>query len=424
MFDAKKLLEMLMKGGQPAPAQQADAGGLGGLGGLGDLLGKVLGGGGQGGAPAARGGAPQSGDAGGSLADILGKLAGGGQAAAQQRQAAPQGGNESGNDGGSLGDLLGKVLGHGQQQGTAPAQRGTHQADVAAGGDSGGLADLLRKLQEQIGGAAGGAGGGAGAAAGGAAGGLGDILGQVFGQAKAGVSEGARRIDDATGASGHVRAGTQAATGQSPDEILAQIKDWVSKNQMGAGAAAGGLGAVVLGTKAGRSLAGKAIKIGSLALIGGLAYKALLNYQSGKPLLAGADDPHLAEAPRGSGYETAAVTNESALLYIRAMISAAAADGRIDANEQQKIFGSLKQAGMEEGAEAFVRRELQNPASIDDLVAASKTEQEAVQVYTAARVAIDPDDAENQAYLGNLAQALGMDGKLAGHIDAAARGAG
>jgi uncharacterized membrane protein YebE (DUF533 family) len=161
------------------------------------------------------------------------------------------------------------------------------------------------------------------------------------------------------------------------------------------------------------------VQLGALALIGGLAYKAIQNYQTGRPLISG--DGSLAEAPHGTGYETAAVTHDSALLYIRAMISAAAADGRIDANEQQKIFGSLKQAGMEQGAEAFVRKELQNPATIEDLVAGIKTEQEAVQVYTAARIAVDGADAENQAFLGNLAQALGMDAKLAQHIDAAAR---
>ncbi len=415
MFDAKKLLEMLMKGAQPAPApQHADTGGLGGLG---DLLGKVLGQGQSGQAQAGQQGG------GGSLADILGKLGGGGQAAPQQRQAAPQAGNE----GGTLGDLLGKVLGQGQghqgqghQQAGAPAQRGGQHADASGGGDTGGLADLLRKLQEQIGGGAGGAGAGPGA--GGAGGGLGDILGQVFGQAKAGVSEGARRIDDATGASGHIRGATQGATGQSTDEIMAQIKDWVAKNQMGAGAAAGGLGAVVLGTKAGRSLAGKALKIGSLALIGGLAYKALQNYQAGKPLIAATQDPHLAEAPRGSGYETAAVTNDSALLYIRAMISAAAADGRVDPKEQEKIFGSLKQAGMDAHAEEFVARELNRPATIADLVAGVKTEQEAVQVFTAARIAVELDSQENNDFLVNLANGLGIDGQLAQHIDAAARG--
>jgi uncharacterized membrane protein YebE (DUF533 family) len=403
MFDAKKLLEMLMKGAQPAPAPAADAGGLGGLG---DLLGKVLGQQGGQAAPQQSGG-----QGGGSLADILGKL---GQAApqAQQRQAqaAPEGG-------GTLGDLLGKVLGQGQQQQQAPAQRGAPQQEAAA--DHGGLADLLRKLQEQMGGAAGGSGAGAAGGAGG--GGLGDILGQVFGQAKAGVSEGARRIDDATGASGKMRGAAESATGQSTDDIMAQIKDWVSKNQMGAGAAAGGLGAVVLGTKAGRALAGKAIKIGSLALIGGLAYKALQNYQAGRPLISGGDAGVLAEAPRGTGYETSAVTQESAVLYIRAMIAAAAADGRIDANEQQKIFGSLKQAGMEAGAEEFIARELNNPASVEDLVAAVKTEQEAVQVFTAARVAVELDSQANNDFLVNLANGLGIDGQLAQHIDAAAR---
>jgi uncharacterized membrane protein YebE (DUF533 family) len=395
MFDAKKLLEMLMKGAAPEPQPQAQGGGLGGLG---DLLGKALGGG----------------QGGGSLADILGKL---GQQAPQAAPAAsPRGeSNDASLGGGTLGDLLGKVLGQGGPQAqSAPApSRGQPAPDAADA--QGGLGDLLRKLQEQLGGAAGSAGAGAG--------GLGDILGQVFGQAKAGVQEGARRIDDATGASGHARRAAEAATGQSPDEILAQIKDWVSKNQMGAGAAAGGLGAVVLGTHAGRALAGKAVKLGALALIGGLAYKALQNYQAGRPLISGSDG-HLAEAPAGTGYETAAVTHDSALLYIRAMIAAAAADGRIDEAEQQKIFGSLKQAGMEQGAEAFVRKELSAPASIEDLVAGVTNEQEAVQVYTAARIAIDADQEENQAFLLNLANGLGMDAQLAQHIDAAARSAG
>ena len=220
-----------------------------------------------------------------------------------------------------------------------------------------------------------------------------------------------------------MRDAAKQATGQDPNVILDQIKDWVSKNQMGAGAAAGGLGAIVLGTHAGRALAGKAVKLGSLALIGGLAYKALQNYQAGRPLLSPAEAAQLIEAPRGTGYETAAVTHDSALLYIRAMIAAAAADGRIDPAEQQKIFGSLKQAGMEAGAEEFLAKELNSPANVNDLVAAVKTEPEAVQVFTAARVAIDLDSQENNDFLVALGSGLGMDEKLMQHIDAAARGA-
>ena len=48
---------------------------------------------------------------------------------------------------------------------------------------------------------------------------------------------------------------------------------------------------------------------------------------------------------------------------------------------------------------------------------------EAVQVYTAARIAIDPDTQDESQYLAELAQRLGIDANLAAHIDANARAA-
>jgi uncharacterized membrane protein YebE (DUF533 family) len=244
-----------------------------------------------------------------------------------------------------------------------------------------------------------------------------DILGQVLGQATSGVRDGARKVDEMTGASGHMK----GMTGQSPEDVLAKLKDLIAQNQVGAGAAAGGLGAVVLGTKTGRALAGKALRIGGLALIGGLAYKAFQNYQSGRPLISGADD--IVAAPQGSGYETAAVTDESATLYIKGMIAAAAADGRIDANEQANLLGNLKQLGLDAQAEEFLAQELNNPASAADLAANVRNQEEAVQLFTAARVAIDLDTEEEHAFLVDLQQQLGIDDQLAAHIDAAARNA-
>lgn len=375
MFDAKSLIEMMMKGAA-GQAPQAQSGGLGGLG---DLLGKMVGGGqGQ--------QAPQ--DGGGGLGDLLGKLGG---AAQQGRQAAPQG------DGG-LGDLLGKLGGH-----VGGGQAGQQASN---GGLGGGLEDMLRKLGGQAGGGQVGQGGG-----------LMDILGQVLGQATSGVKEGAQRVDDMTGASGRMK----QATGQDPAEMMEQLKELVRQNQLGAGAAAGGLGALVLGTKAGRSVAGRAIKIGGLALIGGLAYKALQNFQSGKPLISGATE--IAAAPNGSGFETSVVTQDSALLYIRAMIAAAAADGRIDEKEQQKLMGNLQQLGINAEAEEFLANELNRPASVEQLAAGCRSQEEAVQVFTAARLAVDLDNEEEHGFLVQLAGSLGLDGDLVSHIDAAARAA-
>jgi uncharacterized membrane protein YebE (DUF533 family) len=109
------------------------------------------------------------------------------------------------------------------------------------------------------------------------------------------------------------------------------------------------------------------------------------------------------------------------VLYIRAMIAAAAADGRIDATEQQKILGGLQQAGLDQAAHQFLTSEINNPATVDDLAAGVTSQADAVQVYTAARVAIDDDNAQEHEFLTHLAQALGIDRELAAHVDAAAR---
>jgi uncharacterized membrane protein YebE (DUF533 family) len=268
--------------------------------------------------------------------------------------------------------------------------------------------------------------GGQGAGGGGA---LLDTLRQVLGQATSGVREGAGRLDEMTGASGRARDALGQATGQSPEELIAKLRDLIGNNQLATGAALGGLGALILGTGAGRSLAGSAVRLGGLALISGLADQAYQNYQQGLPPLGGARPgsapgaQQLVAAPSGSGFEPDAVTHEQALLYIRAMIAAASADGRIDAKEQQRIAGSLQQAGVGGEAQRFLEGEINNPATVEDLAASVTSEQDAVQVYTAARIAIDLDSGAEHDFLQRLAEALEIDANLAAQVDAAARAA-
>ena len=63
--------------------------------------------------------------------------------------------------------------------------------------------------------------------------------------------------------------------------------------------AAGALAAILLGTGTGREVAGGALKLGGLAAVAGLAYKAYQNYQSGKAP---------AEAAQSRGRRTAAAS--------------------------------------------------------------------------------------------------------------------
>jgi len=303
---------------------------------------------------------------------------------------------------------------------------GNPQRNAApAPGEGGGLADLVRNIA----GGAGDTGGGMdqilaqvkeqAAKFGGPSGAeLVDTLTKALGQATQGVQEGATRIGDATGARDVI---TNATGGRSPDEMMAQVKDLIANNQLGAGAILGGLGAILLGTKTGRGVATSAVKLGALALIGGLAYKAYQNHQAGRPLITGPQNAATEAAPDGSGFEPDAISNDAAMHIIKAMIAAAAADGRIDDTEYARIMGAAGGAAASPEAKAFLERELRRPATASELAREVSSAEEALQVYTAARVAIDADNASEKGFLAELASALGIDAALAGQVDATAR---
>ncbi len=250
---------------------------------------------------------------------------------------------------------------------------------------------------------------------------VGSIVGSVLGQATSGVKQAAGEIDARTGASTKAGEMVSQATGKSPTDFLSQAKDLASKNQLATGAIVGGLAAVLLGTGAGRKITGTAARMGGMALIGGLAYKALQNYQAGKPLL------DLNSAARDISAQPAlpAPNDEQghALRLVRAMIAAASADGIIDETERAAIAGNLKAAGLDAEAARFIDTEFANPADLSTLAEGIATPDEAAQIYAAARLAIDPDTREEQDFLAALAQTLKLEPGLIAHIDTAAASA-
>ncbi len=217
---------------------------------------------------------------------------------------------------------------------------------------------------------------------------------------------------------------TASSQGGGYGELLGRVKDLVGNNRTAAGAIIGGLGGLLLGTRTGRSILGSAARLGGAALIGTMAYKAYKKYQQGSSYQSdgGGDDRFGAPEmpPSGSGFEEESMTNDDAALFIRTMVSAAASDGQIDREEQQKILGHLEQAGMDEGAMEFLAGEFNNPASIEDIVENVRTREQATKVYTAARIAIEPDTREEQQFLSYLSEQLDLDTTLAAYIDAQA----
>ena len=186
--------------------------------------------------------------------------------------------------------------------------------------------------------------------------------------------------------------------------------------------AAGAIAAVLLGTGTGRAVTGSALKLGGLAAIGGLAYKAYQNYKNGQaPDAPAARQQELLPPPEDTSFHPSQMPQgetEFALVLVRAMIAAAKADGHIDDDERSKIAGKLALSGIGSEAEAFLNDELAKPSNVDELVAAAQTDAQKVELYTASRLAISSDTRAERGYLDLLAGRLNLPDTLVDHIEA------
>lgn len=187
--------------------------------------------------------------------------------------------------------------------------------------------------------------------------------------------------------------------------------------------AAGAIAAVLLGTGAGREVTGAAVRLGGLAAIGGLAYKAYQNYKSGNAPaeVPAAGEPELQPPPKDTAFHPSQAPqgeDEFTLTLIRAMISAAKADGHVDDDERRKIAGKLSLAGIGPDAEKFLMAELERPLDLDTLVASAHTDAQKLELYTASRLTIDPDTRAERGYLDLLAGRLGLPDALVDHVEA------
>ncbi|MEK1889510.1 MAG: tellurite resistance TerB family protein [Phyllobacterium sp.] len=209
-------------------------------------------------------------------------------------------------------------------------------------------------------------------------------------------------------------------TGTSVRDTTGKATQMAKDNPLAAGAIA----AILLGTGTGREVAGGALKLGGLAAVAGLAYKAYQNYQSGKaPAEAEpmALDGELLPPPSDSSFhpETAPQgAHEFALVLVRAMIAAARADGHVDDAERKRIAEKLALSGLNSDTQAFLTNELNAPVDIDALVAAAVTDAQKVELYTASRLAIDPKTRAERGYLDLLAGRLKLPDSLIDHIEA------
>ena len=146
----------------------------------------------------------------------------------------------------------------------------------------------------------------------------------------------------------------------------------------------------------GRSATG-ALGMGAL----GVAMAAFEHFAQnrGTPAAASGSVPTLPSASETAG---------EAALMIHAMVAAANADHRLDADERGRIERALVKADLSEATRLFLRRELEHPWSLAQLVESANTPELARDVYLASLMAIDIDQDAESNYLARLGERLGL----------------
>lgn len=120
-----------------------------------------------------------------------------------------------------------------------------------------------------------------------------------------------------------------------------------------------------------------------------------------------------ASAPEDDGMQEEAraaenFSEDTALLLIRAMVTAAYSDGSLSNDERERIMGQIDEAGGTAEDRAVMEREIANPKPLDTLLADVDDQETAEEFYLASRVAVDGETEANRTYLDDLRRRLNL----------------
>jgi uncharacterized membrane protein YebE (DUF533 family) len=195
-----------------------------------------------------------------------------------------------------------------------------------------------------------------------------------------------------------------------------------------AGVAAGGILGLLLGNKKARkavgNLAGGVVGYGGAAALGALAYRAYQNWQANQAAAAVENlDARAVPAlpPAGSNFLPGTAPGRDGkpfeLALVKAMVGAAAADGHIGPDEQQRIFSHVAQLPLDADDKAFIFDALKSPPDANAIAGLANGPEQAAELYLASRLALDPSDPKEAAYLRELDLSLALPPDLVAHLD-------
>jgi len=190
------------------------------------------------------------------------------------------------------------------------------------------------------------------------------------------------------------------------------------------GAAAGGVLALLLGSRRGRSLGGAALKLGSVAAIGTLAWKVYREHlakQQAQPPATAAGAPQSAPAAPGFAALPAPQLELHSQAMLKAMIAAAKADGHMDDRERGLVEAELKRLDADPATRRWVEDELRRPVEPAEVACAATSPEMGAEIYLASVLVADETTTMERAYLDELARQLKLAPELKGDLEARAR---
>ncbi len=194
--------------------------------------------------------------------------------------------------------------------------------------------------------------------------------------------------------------------------------------------ALGGALGMLLGNRRGRGLGGTALKLGSVAAIGALAYKAYQEYQARQQAQAsvpagGATPAGPAGLGAGSGFAALPAPQQElhSRAMLKALIAAAKSDGHLDARERGLVQDELQRMQADAETQAWVQAELERPVEPAEVAAAAQGPEMAAEMYLASLLVVDQTSTMERAYLDALAQSLKLAPGLKADLEARAAAA-
>lgn len=192
------------------------------------------------------------------------------------------------------------------------------------------------------------------------------------------------------------------------------------------GGAAGGALGLLLGSKRGRSVGGKALKYGSVAAVGALAWKLYQDHQAKQQAQTAHPGPAAAAyvpppmQPTSFAALPAPQLELHAQAMLKAMIAAAKSDGHLDARERELLHGELARLNADSETRAWFEAEIAKPVEPGDVAAGVTSPQMAAEVYLASLIVVDETTTMERAYLDELARRLKLDPALKADLEAKA----